>query len=525
MSSLQIWSFSLLGVYALAMLGVGLYSRTRIQSADDFATARGSYSPLFLAFAFAATVASGATFVGFPGIAYSSGLSAGWSILLYPAGVYLGVLICMRLVATSGNKFGSRSIPEFLGERYRSDGVRILVSIFSLLLLFYITGQLVSGIVMFEVMLGLNEIWALLVTTVVLLAYLVLGGAHADIMTDGVQGCIMVLLGLVVLFMFLVGAGVPGGLSEVVDSLRVQDENLVRWVNPDYPLYRAPWSIVAVLLSHMPLGMLPHIANKLWALKDQRSRRRFVLYAAIMGYALALLGLGGFLARAMFEGSLSSDNLALPMVFIELFPPWLAALLGIGVLAAVMSTADGLVVSSSQILANDFYRRTYVPRFAKHLDEQEVERRTLSLSRWGTLFVVIITALMAWLMLDFNVALLVWIGIGGMMAAFAGPLMLGSVWRGVTLAGCYAGLISGILVFSVLHAGLISPSWFEPGILQEIALWLSLEAPNPFSCAAIGEIVSILATWLVSLKTKKLPAHLLDQLFPKVSEQQGSSDA
>ena len=41
--------------------------------------------------------------------------------------------------------------------------------------------------------------------------------------------------------------------------------------------------------------------------------------------------------------------MALSVLFIELFPGWLAALLGIGILAAVMSTADGLVVSSSQI--------------------------------------------------------------------------------------------------------------------------------------------------------------------------------
>ena len=515
MSSLQVWSFSLLGVYILAMVGVGFYARTRIKSADDFATARGSYSPLFLAFAFAATVASGATFVGFPGMAYSAGLSAAWSILLYPTGIYLGVMVCMRLITTSGNLFGSRTIPEFLGERYGSDAVRLLVSAFSLLLLFYITGQLVSGIVMFELMLGLDVTWALLVTTGVLLVYIVLGGAHADIMTDGVQGFLMVLLGLVVLIMFLLGAGIEGGLSGLVDNLGEQDANLVGWMNPDNTLYRAPWSIIAILIAHIPLGLLPHIGNKLWALKDPKSRRRFIAYAAIMGYALALLGLGGFLARGMFGATLDADNMALPMLFIELFPPWLAALLGIGVLAAVMSTADGLVVSSSQILANDFYRRTYVPRFAKHLDESEVERRTLLLSRLGTVAVIIITALMAWMMLDLNVALLVWIGVGGMMAAFAGPLVLGSLWKDVTRAGCFAGLISGVSAFAILHAGVISPSWFAPGTLQEIALWLSLEAPNPFSCAAMGEVVSVLVTWGTSLATKKLPEPLVERLFPE----------
>ena len=72
---------------------------------------------------------------------------------------------------------------------------------------------------------------------------------------------------------------------------------------------------------------------------------------------MAFMGLGGILARAVLGDTLFDDgmnpNQALPMLFIELFPTWLAALIGVGILAAIMSTADGLVVSSSQIIAND----------------------------------------------------------------------------------------------------------------------------------------------------------------------------
>ena len=94
----------------------------------------------------------------------------------------------MRLIATAGNRFGNRSIPEYLGDRYQSEAIRIMVSILSLVLFFYLAGQLVSGVVMFEIMLGLDSDWALIITTVVLLTYVVLGGAHADILTDGAQG-------------------------------------------------------------------------------------------------------------------------------------------------------------------------------------------------------------------------------------------------------------------------------------------------------------------------------------------------
>ena len=131
------------------MCCIGVYAQRKVKNADDFATARGSYGPFFLALAYAATTASGATFLGLPALAYQWGTSSLWYIFLYPVGVYIGVLISMRLVSTVGERFGNRSIPEYLGERYQSDGIRILVALMSLILLFYLIGQLVSGLVMF----------------------------------------------------------------------------------------------------------------------------------------------------------------------------------------------------------------------------------------------------------------------------------------------------------------------------------------------------------------------------------------
>ena len=61
------WSWLFLVLYVGLMVGIGIYAQRRIAHADDFATARGSYGPIFLAFAFAASTASGATFSGWPG--------------------------------------------------------------------------------------------------------------------------------------------------------------------------------------------------------------------------------------------------------------------------------------------------------------------------------------------------------------------------------------------------------------------------------------------------------------------------
>ena len=515
--SLIAWSWLFLVIYIGGMLALGVVGQRRIKHADDFATARGSYGPVFLALAFAATTASGATFLGGPGLAYEWGLPSVWGNFLYPIGVYFGVLISMRLIATAGNRFGNRSIPEYLGDRYGSEGIRVLVSIFSLVLFFYLAGQLVSGLVMFETMLGLPPIWALIITTTVLLIYVSLGGAHADILTDGVQGFMMLGLAVVVILLFLFGVGLDGGLTGIVDRLGEQDANLVGPLNPDTALYHSWWAIIAVLFAHIPLGLLPHLGNKLWALRDTSQQKTFIKLAFVFGLTLGMMGLGGLLARALMGDALyaegSSPNAALPLLFIELFPTWLAALIGIGILAAIMSTADGLVVSSSQIIANDLYRRSIAPRLTKVPDEATLDRQVLRISRISTVFVLLICMGLAWALIDVNIALIVWLGTGGMMAAFAGPLVVGALWRGVTRSGAYAGLISGFLTFIVLHTQLLDPNWFATGAVHDIVAWLYGEGPNPFSCAAIGEAISVAITFGVSKATQPLPEAHVEEIF------------
>ena len=508
------WSWIFLVLYIGLMLGIGVLAQRKVKSADDFATARAGYGPLFLAFAFAATTASGATFIGLPGIGYEMGMASIWSHVLYPLGVYVGVFCCIRLIRNAGHAFGSRSIPEYLGERYQSELMRILVSLFSLLLLFYLAGQLVSGLVMFELLLGLPQLWALAITASVLLVYVVLGGAHADIMTDGVQGFVMLLIAVVIVGMFVSGLGVDGGMSGLIETLRADDPNLVGWLNRESTLYHSWWSVVAVFIAHVPLGMLPHLGNKVWALKSDRDRRRFVWYAMAFGLLMALIGLGGIHARALFGEDLANGNMALPALFIELFPPWLAALVAVGILAAIMSTADGLVVSSSQIVANDIYRLTLVPRLQQQPSEAEVDRRVLLISRVGTIVVMLLCVAMAWALQNTNTAMIVWMGNGGLMAAFAGPLVLGALWNGVTRAGALAGLVVGLAVFAITFTGAHWLEWLAGGeALPAAANWLKRESINPWSCAAMGEIASVIATWSVSKLSRPLPAEHLERLF------------
>jgi len=496
---LSSWSWLFLTGYIGLMVIFGVIGSRRVAGADDFAVARRGYGPFLLALAFASTAASGATFLGLPGLTYSYGLSIIWLAFLYPVGIYLGVMICQRTIAKRGNEAGARSIPEYLGERYSSEALRVSAAVFSLMLLFYLAGQLVAGLVMFEIMLGIPKIVALGITTVVLLVYVTIGGAHADILTDGAQGLLMVILAVAIIVLFLLGVG-AGGLGPLLDNLSIQDRRLLKIFNPDVPITASAWSMFALVVAHIPLGLLPHIGNKLWALKDERSRTRFLVLAFTFGLVLPGIALGGATARAVLGDSLLGDgaNTALPALFIEIFPTWLAVLLGVGILAAVMSTADGLVISTSQVFANDIYRRSIAPRAHSRHSVAELDRNVLLISRVVTVLVLLGSAILAWFVIDMNVVLLIWAGVGGFIAALAGPLVLGSVWNGVSRNGALAGFWTGAIVFILIHAQIVSGHWLAGTSLDVAGEWFAFHSKSPYSAATMGAIAGVLVSVVVS---------------------------
>jgi SSS family transporter len=511
------WGWFFLVFYIGLMLTFGFVGMRRVENSDDFATARRGYGPVFLAFAMAATAASGATFLGLPALAYKAGLSSLWYAFVYPLGVYIGVLVCLVAVRRAGDTFGSRSMPEYLGDRFDSDALRLLAASFSMLLLFYLAGQLLAGAVMFFNFLGLDPFPALLVTAAILMFYVALGGAHADILTDGVQGALMLLLAVFVLYMFLTGFGVEGGLSGIFHRLQAIDPALTTVLHDTNPLFNSWWDVVAIFCAHLPLGLLPHIGNKLWALKSNKDQTRFIILSFIFGLLLPAITCGGILARVILGDDLlaegSNPNNAIPALFIATLPSWIAALIGAGVLSAVMSTADGLVVSSAQIFANDIYRRTIAPRSSAKDDPVLIDHTALKISRVATVIILVCAIGIAWGTRDMNIALLVWIGVGGMMAATAAPLFLGIFWRRSTRAGALASFCVGGAVFSLLKSASIKAAWFSGGPLQDAAIWLEAQAVNPFACATLGSGAAIVTMVVVSLFTKQLDEAHLKRVF------------
>ena len=86
----------------------------------------------------------------------------------------------------------------------------------------------------------------------------------------------MLILACAVVFMFFSGFGIEGGFSGMLDALEITDPDLVSVLHPSFPLYNSKWDIFAIFVAHLPLGLLPHIGNKLWALKNDRDQIKFI---------------------------------------------------------------------------------------------------------------------------------------------------------------------------------------------------------------------------------------------------------
>ena len=181
------------------------------------------------ALTYAATAASGGTFVGFPSLIYTHGWVVGWWI----AGYMVVPLVSLGLLAKRINQVsriaGAITVPELLRRRFQSNSVGTLATIIVVFFMFfYLVAQFKAGAVIMTTLLeGVavyqNSVdavaWAvhgipwlgvadpgyllcLIVFALFVIAYTAFGGFRAVVWTDVMQGLVM-LLGVVIMFVLI----------------------------------------------------------------------------------------------------------------------------------------------------------------------------------------------------------------------------------------------------------------------------------------------------------------------------------
>lgn len=471
--TIVMYSWILMVLFIGLMIYFGWLGMKKTKSSDDFATARSSYGPITVALVISAGISSGSTFMGMPGLAYSIGTPSLWYPLLYPVATVFGMLFVAKAIKHYGDAFGTRTIPEFIGDRFNSEFLRVVLTIISILLIFYVVSQFVAAATMFQTMMGVKYEVGLFITGIVLAIYVFMGGSHSDIMTDAAQGVLMLLTAVVVVICFIFSVGVDGSFSDMVQMIKERNPQgaLDQLFLPGDKTYGSLWLVALLFIAHLPFSVLPHLGNKFMAVKSTKDLKKLLMFCTIFATILPLMSLGGILGIAVVDknANIAPDQI-IPVVFSEIFPPFVAAFFAVAVLSAVMSTSDGLIVSLTQLFANDLFRRTIVPRI--NISPEKAERYELLISRYSTFLVIAAGIWLAWSPPKF-LSVFMWIGIGGIVSATAGPLVVGALWKKATKTGAILSMLAGTFTY-----------WF-------VYLPFGLNFTNPFGAAGIGVLVGM----------------------------------
>lgn len=493
--SVVVWGWTFLAAYLVLMIYLGLVGLRRTGTSDDYATARGTYGGLLLGLSYMAMVASGSTFLGIPGLAYESGFKAGYYPMLYPIGIYLGTMLVARRMKFMGDRLRSQTIPDFLGDVYRSSLLRGIAALISLFLIYYVMAQLAASGQMFETILGIPYQAGVWIAIGVVMVYMIMGGSHSDIISDAIQGLLMLAVTVFIISAFLVGAGVEGWGPSAVNAALPSEMQWSTHTDPADPTFSSWWVIVLLLVAHLGFFTLPHLGNKFFAMRGTAQTRRFVATSSIVGIVVGFLFLGGVLGRAMGIEDIHPDSV-IPNLFVQLLPAWTAALLSVAVLSAIISTADGLLMSISQIFANDLYRKTYVPWRGKDPESPQVDRTALLIGRLGVLVAGVVAGIAVYSPPDL-LSILLWVGIGGIIATLSGPIFLAVFWR--HRVNTFGAITGGLLAFALYFAIHLGPQF---GLYGGIYPWNE----NPFASTAVAGLAGVVLCTLLSVFGRPLPA-------------------
>ena len=295
----------------------------------------------------------------------------------------------------------------------------------------------------------------------VIVFYVSTGGLLAVTYTDIVQMALL-LLGIVVLAVPLVGAQLHKMGANLVTDLPASFFDLGAWGWP---------TILALGLSTiMSFFTSMDSYTRCIAARDAKTARTGTIYAAVLVFIIA--GASTFLGMAgkLILPNLESSNNVIAALVVELFPHGLKGLVLIGVLSAIMSTADISVLTGSASLTKDIYQRYINPNVS--------EKTLLHVGLGASLLVGVLGAIFGWFTQDIMNILLITFTINS--AGLFLPTIGAFFWKKSCSAGAFA---------SMLSATVIAVVWFIGGKVSTLPLF-SIDALWPsFGVSAILYVV------------------------------------
>lgn len=459
-------ALAFIGLYIVSMLVIGYIAKRaqRDESLGDFYLAGRSLGALVLLLTLYATQYSGNTVLGYPGEAYRLGFA--WimsvSFMMSIVVAYLPFAPTLHRLA---KRHGFVTPGDFLDYRFGSPALSYLanavlvISIANYLLAqFMAMGHMVAGF-------SGNAVpyWVgVVVLVLVIVIYETLGGLRAVAWTDSAQG---VLLFVGVVGLLLWAAPTPAHWRSLTEWLGANDPPKTAVPDGDMTFR---WLSTVVLVAFSG-AVYPQAIQRIYAAKTAGSLKRSLQFMAFMPLVtivpVVLTGLLGIRRFSGLEG-IQADQIV-PMLLRDwatqsLVSYALSVLVLTGALAAIMSTADSVLLSLSSILAKDFLGKTVL--------RNAPEAR---LTRAGKLMSWLVTGALAWIAVAPRITLWGLIELKfELLIQVAPAIILGVIWPGLESRGAFAGLVVGTLVAgSLALSGVNEVSGIQAGLF---ALCLNL---------------------------------------------------
>lgn len=449
-----------LTMYLILLLGLGIFARSQGEQKTlaEFYLAGRNLGGVVLLFTLYATQYSGNTLVGYPGEAYRLGFA--W---IMSVGFMMAIVVGYHLVVP--RLYRLAKIHHFVTPGdwidYRFGSPRLsLVANFLLMVAIsnYLLAQLMA---MGHVVAGLSDqripyALGVVVLAFVIIIYETLGGMRAVAWTDALQG-VLLLVGL---------TGVLVAAAPSLSHLQTTSEWILRNVPDKASVPTTSVSLTwmsTVLLIGFSGAVYPQAIQRIYAAKSARSLRRALSIMTFMplvtSFTVFLIGIIG-ITRFAELGELRADQI-MPMLLRQwsadsTFLFVMSMLVVTGVFAAIMSTADSVLLSLSSMLAKDIV--------GKHILKTASDEKLTTIGKrlsWLVMAILVSIALVPritlWGLLELKMEILIQVG----------PVfMLGLGWQRLTARAAMAGMIGGTLLGAGLtlvgfgkiygiHAGLI----------------------------------------------------------------------
>lgn len=487
---------TMLVLFFAVMVGVGVYCKKNATDVNGFVLGGRSVGPWLTAFAYGTSYFSAVIFVGYAGqFGWRFGLASTWIGL---GNAFIGSLLAWvilgRRTRNMTHHLNSKTMPDFFGQRYDSNALRVISSLIVFVFLIPYTASLYNGLSrLFGMAFNIDYTVCIIIMAVLTGIYVIVGGYMATAINDFIQGLIMI-VGIVAVIYSVLKCN--DGFTAAITSLaNVEDAStttpgaFASFFGPD------PFSLLCVVvLTSLGTWGLPQMVQKFYAIKDQKAIETGTIISTI--FAIIVAGgcyfLGGF--GRLYNVDVKADGFdAIIPAMIEKLSPFLIAVVVILVLSASMSTLSSLVLTSSSTLTLDLIKET----FAKKMDE----KKQLGIIRFFIVIFIAISAVIAVVQYKQNVtfiAQLMGISWGALAGAFLAPFIYGLYWKGVTKLAVFVNFIFGC---GIMTANMLFRENF-PEVLQ-----------SPINCGAFAMLAGLVIVPVVSLITPRMSKEKVESVF------------